>query len=259
MAKKITGTQEVEIVQLDFLGGFTNKSDKEQKQLDLFEETEKQRTLPRYDQVEEFFTGLKAEVIDRYQEYWDSIKPKDPSETFRRYLFAFMSIHSTWKSNVIGYNALKDWWEWHGNPDELKNRLAAANVGLHNNRAKFIGRFTEDFWTNGDEYDRAEDESWTAFRNRLMKRILGLGPAKTSFSLEMCHPIEANVTCMDTHLFQVYGLDQAKDLKHYERIETHWLDMSRMWNVPPYMARCIFWDKKQGKEDSRYWSYVLES
>jgi thermostable 8-oxoguanine DNA glycosylase len=259
MTKKIKEPQEVKAVQLDFLGGYNTSTQTNTKQLDLFEGVPKEKSLPKYDQVEKFFTGIKQEIIDTYHEYWESVKPTDPSEVFRRYLFAFMSIHSTWKSNVIGYNALKNWWEWYGKENELKNRLAEANVGLHNNRAKFIGQFTEDFWTNGDEYNRGETESWVDYRNRLMKRILGLGPAKTSFSLEMCYPIEANVTCMDTHLFRVYGLDQAKDLKHYEKIETHWLDMSRMWNVPPYIARCIFWDRKQGKEDSRYWSYVLES
>ncbi len=248
---------ETKLLQLDFLGGYT-KDNEGEKQLDLFT-TNKEKSDPKYDRVEEFFSTVSKSVIDQYVEYWDTVKPEDPSEVFRRYLFAFLSIHSTWKSNVIGYNALKNWWEWFGKEDELKNRLTAANIGLHNNRAKFIGKFTEDFWTNGDAYEQEEGEGWIAFRNRLKERILGLGPAKTSFSLEMCYPIEANVTCMDTHLFQVYGLDQSKDLKHYERIEAHWLDMSRMWNIPPYIARCIFWDRKQGKEDSRYWSYVLES
>jgi len=28
--------------------------------------------------------------------------------------------------------------------------------------------------------------------------------------------------------------------------------------VPSYVARSIYWDDLQKKEDSRYWSYVLE-
>jgi hypothetical protein len=29
-------------------------------------------------------------------------------------------------------------------------------------------------------------------------------------------------------------------------------------DLPPYIARCIYWDRKQEKSDSRYWSHVLE-
>jgi len=29
--------------------------------------------------------------------------------------------------------------------------------------------------------------------------------------------------------------------------------------VPSYIARCVYWDALQDKEDSRYWSYVLEA
>jgi hypothetical protein len=95
-------------------------------------------------------------------------------------------------------------------------------------------------------------------RNRLKKETLGLGPAKTSFALEMCYPTKAKVVCMDTHMFQAYGLDQVKDNKKYESIETHWVDMCSMWNIPPYIARCMYWDTKQNKQDSSYWSYVFE-
>ena len=129
---------------------------------------------------------------------------------------------------------------------------------MQNNRARYISQFAQEFWKNGEFYEKGDSETWTEYRNRLEEKTLGLGPAKTSFSLEMCFPTEAHVTCLDTHLFQVYGLDQSRDLRRYEEIEAHWLDMSRMWNVPAYVARCIYWDEKQRKEDSRYWSYVLE-
>ena len=29
--------------------------------------------------------------------------------------------------------------------------------------------------------------------------------------------------------------------------------------IPSYIARSIYWDALQNKDDSRYWSYVLES
>lgn len=64
---------------------------------------------------------------------------------------------------------------------------------------------------------------------------------------------------MDTHLFQFYGLDQSRDSSRYEEIERHWIEMCKMWNVPSYIARCVYWDNLQGHTDSRYWSYCLEN
>ncbi len=245
------------LLQLDFIGNYINHGD----QTELFNESlEPNRRIrnPQYSTVEKFFNGLSRDKIDRYCEYWDSIKPRTASEIFRRWLFAFMSVHTSWKSNVEGYNAIKDWWEWCGNYKALLKAIDGSRVGMQNNRARYISQFAQEFWKNGEFYEKGDSETWTEYRNRLEEKTLGLGPAKTSFSLEMCFPTEAHVTCLDTHLFQVYGLDQSRDLRRYEEIEAHWLDMSRMWNVPAYVARCIYWDEKQRKEDSRYWSYVLE-
>ena len=129
---------------------------------------------------------------------------------------------------------------------------------MHNVRARFISEFSYKFWENPEKYKKTQKESWVEFRNRLQKNTLGLGPAKTSFALEMCYPDKAKVTCLDTHMFQAYGLDQTKDAKQYEKLERHWNDMCNMWNVPAYIARCLYWDTKQNYSDSRYWSYVLE-
>ena len=75
----------------------------------------------------------------------------------------------------------------------------------------------------------------------------------------MLFPLEAQVVCMDTHLFQVYGLNQTKDAKLYDAIEADWLDRSEQRGIAPYMARCLYWDKNQNRKNSRYWSKVLEA
>ena len=168
-----------------------------------------------------------------------------------------MSVHTTWERNVIGYEAIKDWTVWFKDDAKLMEIIKGAKVGLHNNRVRFISQFAEKFWSNPEEY-KYQGGDWQEFRDRLVKNILGLGIAKVSFSLEMIYPNQAKVTCMDTHLFQAYGLDQSKDATRYKEIENYWLDMCSMWNVPSYIARCILWDRKQGEFDSRYWSYVLE-
>jgi hypothetical protein len=169
-----------------------------------------------------------------------------------------MSVHTSWKANIVGYTAIKDWWGWLNRWDNLLLAIKNSRVGMQNNRAKYLEEFSYKFWEDPSKYKKTDNESWVEFRDRLQQDTLGLGPAKTSFAIEMCYPNTAKVVCLDTHMFQVYGMDQTKDARHYASIERHWIDMCKMWNVPPYIARCLYWDTKQGYLDSRYWSHVLE-
>lgn len=246
-------------MQLDFIGIVKQKQNLVQFDLWTDGKPTKVRAEIDYCGVEEFFNSIDSDKIVSYKTYWESVKPQDCGERFKRWLFAFMSVHTSWESNLNGYNAIKDWTEWFNKPEVLKEKLIQSKVGLHNNRTKFVDDFSKIYWQSPNLFIKKHDESWRIFRNRLVEHILGLGFAKVSFGLEMCYPNEAEVTCMDTHLFQFYGLDQSRDSRYYHEIERHWIEMCKMWNVPNYIARCIYWDKKQNKQDSRYWSYVLEN
>ena len=210
-----------------------------------------------YSMANDLFNSFDSEEVEGYKSYWQSIAPKNDTEEFQRWLFAFMSVHTTWERNVIGYEAIKDWTVWFNDDKKLMEIIKGAAVGLHNNRVRFISEFARKFWANPSAY-KHQGGSWQDFRNKLVKNILGLGIAKVSFGLEMIYPNEAKVTCMDTHLFQAFGLDQSKDARRYIEIENYWLGMCAMWNVPSTIARAILWDRKQDKTDSRYWTYVLE-
>ena len=246
--------------QLDFIGEQTPKLEIP-LQYDLWDTNEKPtkiRAQVDYSKVNDLFISLEVAEVQRYQDYWGAVAPKNDTEVFQRWLFAFMSVHTTWERNVIGYEAIKDWTVWFNDDKKLMEIIKGAAVGLHNNRVRFISEFARKFWSDPEWY-KYQDGEWQAFRDRLVKNILGLGIAKVSFALEMIYPNQARVTCMDTHLFQAYGLDQMKDARRYVEIENYWLDMCACWNVPSYIARCILWDRKQDKTDSRYWSYVLEN
>ena len=246
-------------MQLDFIG--TIKEKKAPIQFDLWTDNKPTKIKAEidYDKVESFFNSISSKEIEDQKTYWASVAPKDCSEKFQRWLFAFMSVHTSWESNLNGYQAIKNWPDWFNKPEKLKEKLVESRVGLHNNRTRFVDTFSKTYWEAPQAFEKRGGESWTQFRNRLVEKVLGLGMAKVSFGLEMCYPNQAEVTCMDTHLFQFYGLDQSRDSSRYEEIEQHWIGMCKMWNVPSYIARCIYWDKKQNKTDSRYWSYVLES
>ena len=246
-------------MQLDFLGHTAPRS---LSQAMLFGDDFKplkSRATPDYAKANAFFQSLTKVEIERESNYWASVTPSNDSERFQRFLFAFMSVHTSWESNINGYQAIKDWTKWFNAPDALKTLLEGSRVGLHNQRTRFVEAFSKQFWTGIKNFNKLPSESWTDYRNRLEKQILGLGTAKTSFAIEMLYPLECQVVCMDTHLFQLYSLNQSRDSAQYETIERHWVSMTKMWNVPSYIARCVWWDRNQNKTDSRYWSYVLEN
>ena len=203
------------------------------------------------DKVESFFDSIKDKDIQSYNDYWAELKPQTEVAAFKRYLFAFMSVHTSWKNNCKGYNAIKQFktWPlekgdqlllWNYDSDDLFKRIERTRVGMQNNRTNYIGLFSDTFWGNPSDYlARNSDEGWTEWRDRLAKKILGLGKAKTSFAIEMLFPLEAQVVCMETHLFQIYGLNQTKHSKLYNAIEEDWLERSEKRGLSPYMARCL--------------------
>jgi thermostable 8-oxoguanine DNA glycosylase len=215
-----------------------------------------EKVQPVFTRVERFFKGVDSKRAKEYSKYLADIQPQNSYDHFLRWIFAFLSVHTTWQANVIAYNLLKDG-AWIGDNEELERRLIKSRAGLHKNRTKYISTFTEDFWKRPSLYIPNKLNTKEQ-RNALYKKLLGLGIAKTSFAIEMCLPIDSEAVCMDTHLFQIYGLSQNKHANLYLDIENHWNRMCRLFDVTNYIARCLFWDTNQGKEDSRYWSYCLE-
>lgn len=207
--------------------------------------------MAEYERVRDVFKELKTIDADHYLKYWASITPRNDVEYFQRWLFAFMSVHTTWESNVKGYAAIAD---WTGGYDDLLERLILARCGLHNNRAKWVDRFYHQYWANPKVFQKQDSESWRDARNRMMLKVCGLGLAKTSFALELSYPLEAQMTCLDVHMLRLYGTTE----KYYQIAEADWIERSAGLGLPPYIGRQMYWDKMQGQTDSRYWSYVFE-
>lgn len=213
--------------------------------------------------AEEFFATLTPKIIKSYEKYWNSIKPKTKDDFLRRYLFAFTSVHTTWEGNIRGYQAIKNL-DWFKSKRKLKSLLQNSGCGMHNVRTEYIWNFTKNFLFDSSSFIPNLVNDWAAYRDRLVKIVNGIGMAKVSFTLEMCEPLKAQVTCIDTHGIQLYELDTShfntkEKVKLYHKAEKHWLDSAKAVNCPPMIARCIYWDKKQNQTDSRYWSKVLEN
>jgi len=182
-----------------------------------------------------------------------------------RWVFAFLSVHTTWQANINAFNLLNNNQAWQTQFDLLEKLLIQSRVGLHSRRKKGIAQFTQDFWKNPEKWLKQPNESWIECRDRLAEKCHGLGLAKTAFALEMCYPNTNESVCLDTHMLQLYGFTDPKEQSkaarytNYIKMEQHWVEQCQLLNAPAYIARALFWDTKQNKEDSRYWSYVFEN
>ena len=224
---------------------------------------EKKPVVISTSRADEFFKNFPKDKVVAYKDYWESIKPQNNEDIFRRYLFSFMSVHTTWKGNVSGYKAIKNFNEWIDNKDLLLEKLKNSGVGLHNNRTEYIWDFKDKFWANPKDYIITTKKYHVKKRDSIIDKIRGLGAAKISFSLEQINPNECRVFCGDTHMLELYGMKtltyQSKTgFSLYKKMESHWSIQCGKIGVPCYIARCIYWDAKQNKNDSRYWSYIYE-
>jgi len=210
--------------------------------------------------ADSFVASLDKDEVAKYTEYWQSIQPKNHADYFRRWLFSLMSVHTTWESNVRGYNFLKDL-SWLFDKDKLATKVVDARVGLHTNRIKAVWQLFDQFHSNVDDFYRQENESWSDFRDRLVDKVFMLGYAKTTFPIGMSFPLEADIVCLDVHFLRLLGWKKktVPSKRDYHKIEKYWVDLCRSRDFAPSVVREMYWDKVQGQDDSRYWSYCLES
>lgn len=212
-----------------------------------------------------FFATFPRDKVIKYKEYWESVRPQNNDDIFRRYLFAYCSVHTTWKGNCSGYNAIKDFNQWLDNKQLLREKLHQSGVGLHNNRTNYIWDFSTKFWANPKDFYFTTKKGHVKKRDSIVSKINGIGLAKVSFALEMIHPNDARVLCGDVHQLRLYDMETLKYNKSrtgtdlYKKMERHWVVNCGKLKAPSYIARSLYWDDLQKKEDSRYWSFVLEN
>lgn len=215
---------------------------------------------------EDVFSTKHQTKISSYEEYWKSISPTNSNEIFRRWLFAYTSIHSTWQSNVRSYNHIKNFEQWKNDKSKLAELLFLSKSGLQNQRTENIWDFKNKFFDNPESFEKSSKESWVDLRNRLAQNLKGIGLAKVSFALELCYPNNVEIVCLDVHMLralkmneQGYRADSKKEIAEYMTGENVWVEKSKRIETSPYITRCLYWDILQGHKNSRYWSSCLES
>jgi len=215
------------------------------------------------EQAVEHIDSVQDHEVERYTRYLQSIMPESPEDQFRRWLFTYASVHTGWQMNCKLYRCLEDL-TWLGNEEALKQRIVGSRAGMHNNRTRYIYDFSEFYWAHPHWFRKSRHEDWMAYRRRLQGAALGIGQAKAAFWVELTYPIAADVICVDTHVLQLYGFTPKEinargvPKRVMDTVEGHWVAVCRAKGVPPVIARWLYWDRKQGHSDSRYWSFVFE-
>lgn len=197
------------------------------------------------------------DLVENYLRYWIKIRPKSPLDFYHRWLFAFASIRTTWQMNCrifIGLKNLPTYFSY----DQLAASLEASRSGMYVMRTKAIWEFTQKYWAQPTIWQPYEDEPMTDARKRMLRNLHGIGMAKTSFVFEMNWPRQSEVTCLDTHILQLYGQSGATVTdRKYLAMEKHWCETCRERNLPAPIVRHIYWDRLRGQTNTRYWSHVL--
>lgn len=210
-----------------------------------------------------FLETVKSGDVARYEEYFNSIKPETHEDVFRRAMFAFASVHTTWQLNCALYEMLAPM-DWLDDQQLLMLRLTESGAGLHNNRYRYIWDFAKKYWTHPDWYQKQQYEDWFQYRDRLDTNIKGLGLAKAAFLSELVYFEKSQVACMDVHLLRLQSANPDKfnqgtaGAAYAKHCEQNWTKLCNEAGVAPVTARWLYWDKIQKRSDSRYWSKVLE-
>ena len=227
---------------------------------DTIKQVEALQKVKQVKSLDSFFDNLTLKLVKTETDYWDKLTIQDDAEFFKRWVFAIMSVHTTWESNVRGYiEAMKDL-SWTISKNGLKKMVENARVGMYHRRNKGLWQLAQKFRSNPKQFYKRDDETWQECRNRLIGTIFGLGNAKTTYALALAYPTEAQLCCLDVHLLRFMGheMDGQPNLKIYQAMEDEWLERCNKYGVAPNVAREIYWNKVQGRRNSRYWSYCLE-
>lgn len=201
------------------------------------------------------------EMCEHYGNYFDSIAPVTPHDVFLRYLFAYTTVNLSWQSSVRLYTGLAAL-QWPAREPEIRDVFIAARAGFHDTRPRYIADFASKYFqaANHLRFMHRPSQSWTEFRHRLDKDILGLGLIKISFTMELCYPQDSEIVCLDRHMLnRIFHKDPTKtcSIAQYEYYEQQWVQCCRHYGQAPAVVRLAYWDHMQGRQSPDYWAHVF--
>lgn len=210
--------------------------------------------------IRDLYYNLKQYDLDSYQKYWADIQPNgDRKREFRFWMFGVFAANMGWEDNVKCMEAAGNPEDWIDNRAELERRLYNARTGMWQNKARDIQALAQLYWHKYHLFVRQAHEDCRAYRDRIAATVPGLGLAKASFVIGMLN-WKCFVVCLDRLVLRgihALGTRQVTD-KQYKNMENQWITLASDYEVKPFVAREIWWNKLQGFKSTRYWSKILE-
>jgi thermostable 8-oxoguanine DNA glycosylase len=207
--------------------------------------------------ITKFFAGITPRKKQQYIDDWSQLTPRSNHSKLNRWRFAYCTVHTPWLRSCEQYDLIKNKNKT-STYDTLVQLLKQTSGGMFTIKATGINHLQELWSKDPSMFEPTSD--WQSWRDNLASKLKKLGMAKTSFAIEMLHPLNANLICIDRHMFKAFGwhrVDDSASVKQYRYYEDYWLDMSAAFNVSPVIARNIFWDKIQKQPNSLYWAKYL--
>lgn len=218
-------------------------------------------------EIEGFFDTLKhqSKKITKYRKEWgQQIAPSSDHSRLNRWRFAFCTVHTPWLPSCEQFQDIQCLYE-NVTPERLAEKLSLSGGGMHRIKAEGINNLHELWNTRQELFDfngLTTREEWQNVRNKLTNKLTKLGSAKTSFAIEMLRPLNAQVICIDRHMFKAFGwqnVDKGAPIKQYEYYESYWLELCKEYKIEPAICRNLYWDIIQQQPSSMYWgSYLNE-
>ena len=109
--------------------------------------------------LDSFIDGLTYGKVKDGTDYWEGIKAKNDVDYFKRWIFAFCSIHTTWENNVKGYEYLTNDMSWTISKDRLLEMINQSSLGLTTMRYKALWDFARKFRANPQQFYKKRNET----------------------------------------------------------------------------------------------------
>lgn len=207
--------------------------------------------------ITKFFASITPYTKARYINQWRDLRPRSDHEELNRFRFAYCTVHTSWLNSCIQYDAIRNLYD-NVPLNTLSDILKDTPGGMYNIKAVGIDKLHE-LW-DSNIFVKQNGVQWQRFRNVITDNLPKLGLAKTSFALEMIYPLTAQVICIDRHMWKAFGWldpDKSGSPAQYHYYENYWLMLSKAYDVPPVIARNIYWDQIQNQPNSLYWAKYL--
>jgi hypothetical protein len=144
---------------------------------------------------------------DAYLDGADVLTESGNLAVYNRLLFALLSVNTDYKVTARAYLAMKN--RYHTDGQKILEEYMAHGIHHAGARAGYLAQATELYIADPLAFMRQGDESWSAYRFRLVKLIPGLSFIKVSFFIGMVYR-NADLCCLDRWMLRSIGFKEPE-------------------------------------------------